>query len=298
MIVSCFCCAGHEDEVASVGSSLAGYFGVFHRLMASRLKEVPMAGAARLAAIAEELADSCGGAEHSFTHAVQLLTHLGAHKHGASDCTALFQLFWNMIRAAVYDMTPSLSGMNLLQPMTSSECVLSPTGANFRRLAQELESHASAARLAGPDLWRMQPWLARPGSSPEDAEARCQLHPPSKLKQADARHASGMYQQVCHAALLHLPQHHACICVQYRLQVAALLVDLLTGASGEAQRVSRLRQLYAVQHPPSVELLQQPQVLAKLVHSIFGAKPPPADALEATAAVAALAAAAIDERCG
>lgn len=74
--------AGHEDEVASVGSSLAGYFGVFHRLMASRLKEVPMAGAERLAAIADELADSCGGAEHSFTHAVQLLTHLGSHKNG------------------------------------------------------------------------------------------------------------------------------------------------------------------------------------------------------------------------
>ena len=69
--------------MASVGSSLAGYFGVFHRLMASRLKEVPTAGAARLAAIVGELADSCGGAEHSFTHAVQLLTHLGAHKHGA-----------------------------------------------------------------------------------------------------------------------------------------------------------------------------------------------------------------------
>jgi TH1 protein len=81
------------------------------------------------------------------------------------------------------------------------------------------------------------------------------------------------------------------------VQVAALLVELLTGASGEVQRVGRLRQMYAVQHPPSVELLQQPQVLAKLVHSIFGAKPPPADALEATAAVAALAAAAIDDRC-
>lgn len=44
------------------------------------------------------------------------------------------------------------------------------------------------------------------------------------------------------------------------LQVAVLVAELLTGATGEAQRVSRLRQLYAAQHPPAVELLQQPQV--------------------------------------
>ena len=36
-----------------MGSSLAGYFGVFHRLLASRLKEVPAASASRLAAIAQ-----------------------------------------------------------------------------------------------------------------------------------------------------------------------------------------------------------------------------------------------------
>lgn len=38
------------------------------------------------------------------------------------------------------------------------------------------------------------------------------------------------------------------------------------------------------------------QVLARLVHSMFGAKPLPGDVLEVTAAVAALAAAAIDAR--
>jgi len=47
--------AGHEDEVASVGSSLASYFGVFHRLMATRLKEVPQADPDRLQAVAAEL---------------------------------------------------------------------------------------------------------------------------------------------------------------------------------------------------------------------------------------------------
>lgn len=47
--------AGHEDEVASVGSSLASYFGVFHRLMTNRLKEVPTANPARLQALVAEL---------------------------------------------------------------------------------------------------------------------------------------------------------------------------------------------------------------------------------------------------
>ncbi len=82
-VLSSLSTTGHEDEVASVGSSLAGYFGVFHRLMASRLKEVPTASAARLAAIAAELQDSCCGAEHSYVHAAQLLAKIGRHKHGA-----------------------------------------------------------------------------------------------------------------------------------------------------------------------------------------------------------------------
>ena len=47
--------AGHEDEVASVGSSLASYFGVFHRLMANRLKEVAQADADRVDSLAAEL---------------------------------------------------------------------------------------------------------------------------------------------------------------------------------------------------------------------------------------------------
>ncbi len=47
--------AGHEDEVASVGSSLASYFGVFHRLMANRLKEVAAADTDRVESLAAEL---------------------------------------------------------------------------------------------------------------------------------------------------------------------------------------------------------------------------------------------------
>ena len=55
--------AGHEDEVAGVGSSLASYFGVFHRLLANRLKEVPQASPERLDALAAELKASA----HPFT---------------------------------------------------------------------------------------------------------------------------------------------------------------------------------------------------------------------------------------
>ena len=47
--------AGHEGEVAGVGASLASYFGVFHRLLANRLRAVPAAAAPRLAALAAEL---------------------------------------------------------------------------------------------------------------------------------------------------------------------------------------------------------------------------------------------------
>ena len=46
---------GYENEVASVGSSLASYFGVFHRLTINRLKEVPKANAQRLRQLSTEL---------------------------------------------------------------------------------------------------------------------------------------------------------------------------------------------------------------------------------------------------
>ena len=47
--------AGHEEEVANVGSSLASYFSVFHRLLTNRLKQVPQADAAALQSLTAEL---------------------------------------------------------------------------------------------------------------------------------------------------------------------------------------------------------------------------------------------------
>ena len=72
--------AGHEDEVASVGSSLASYFGVFHRLMANRLKEVPQADGPRLEKLAAELKVS------DIASSTWIIT---PHQGGDSDVTAL-----------------------------------------------------------------------------------------------------------------------------------------------------------------------------------------------------------------
>ena len=47
--------AGHDEEVAAVGSRLAGYFEVFHNLMVKRLEEMLHADEARMPALAKEL---------------------------------------------------------------------------------------------------------------------------------------------------------------------------------------------------------------------------------------------------
>lgn len=47
--------SGREQEVAAVGSSLAGFFGVFHRLLAARLREAATANEKQLAALSEQL---------------------------------------------------------------------------------------------------------------------------------------------------------------------------------------------------------------------------------------------------
>ena len=71
---------GHEDEVASVGSSLASYFSVFHRLLIARLRVVAnqcsadthqpaVAGQTSLANLAKELVDSCSHSLHTYLHA-------------------------------------------------------------------------------------------------------------------------------------------------------------------------------------------------------------------------------------
>ena len=47
--------AGHDEEVAAVGSRLAGYFEVFHNLMVKRLQEMLHASEERMPALTKEL---------------------------------------------------------------------------------------------------------------------------------------------------------------------------------------------------------------------------------------------------
>lgn len=47
--------AGHDEEVAAVGSRLAGYFEVFHNLMVKRLEEMLHASEERMPALSKEL---------------------------------------------------------------------------------------------------------------------------------------------------------------------------------------------------------------------------------------------------
>jgi hypothetical protein len=68
------CLQGHEDEVAVVGGSLASYFEVYHRLLATRLAAAARATTAKqLSQIAAEIAESCVGSQHTYVHAQQLL---------------------------------------------------------------------------------------------------------------------------------------------------------------------------------------------------------------------------------
>lgn len=75
---------GNEHEVATVGSSLAGYFGVFHRLMGGRLRSAASADTRALPLLLVELKESCCQGEHSYLHAQQLLAELGRRPSGAN----------------------------------------------------------------------------------------------------------------------------------------------------------------------------------------------------------------------
>jgi hypothetical protein len=66
---------GYEDEVAHVGGSLASYFDVYHRLLASRLAAAACAkDAKQLQSIAHEIVGSSVDNQHTYVHAQQLLS--------------------------------------------------------------------------------------------------------------------------------------------------------------------------------------------------------------------------------
>ena len=56
-----------------MGGSLAGYFGVFHRLMAAKLREAAAAADERaLEALARGLKEDCCASQHTYVHAQQV----------------------------------------------------------------------------------------------------------------------------------------------------------------------------------------------------------------------------------
>mmetsp|Transcript_35814 Transcript_35814/g.91489 ORF Transcript_35814/g.91489 Transcript_35814/m.91489 type:complete len:357 (+) Transcript_35814:434-1504(+) len=75
---------GHENEVANVGSSLSGYFGVFHRLMVTRLRCVKGLSQSNFQAEIASIANSCSQDLHSYAHMQMVATELGRHQHGGS----------------------------------------------------------------------------------------------------------------------------------------------------------------------------------------------------------------------
>lgn len=57
-----------------MGGSLASYFEVYHRLLATRLAAAARATTSKqLAQIAAEIAESCVASQHTYVHAQQLL---------------------------------------------------------------------------------------------------------------------------------------------------------------------------------------------------------------------------------
>ncbi|KAK9864357.1 hypothetical protein WJX84_002228 [Apatococcus fuscideae] len=110
---------GHDQEVASIGSNLAGYFGVYHRTVATRLKKAVGATVKELEALTSELKESVCQGEHTYVHAQHLLSHLSRTANGSI----------------------------------------------FRRISQDLESHA--ARLHEGAVWRLQPSFQQQSSMEE-----------------------------------------------------------------------------------------------------------------------------------
>ena len=56
-----------------MGGSLAGYFGVFHRLMAAKLRDAAAAADERaLEALARGLKEDCCASQHTYVHAQQV----------------------------------------------------------------------------------------------------------------------------------------------------------------------------------------------------------------------------------
>lgn len=77
--------------MAQVGGSLASYFDVYHRLLASRLVAAARAqDTKQLRSIASEIVGSSVDNQHTYVHAQQLLS--GKLRHGLGEARAEHRL--------------------------------------------------------------------------------------------------------------------------------------------------------------------------------------------------------------
>ncbi|EIE24527.1 hypothetical protein COCSUDRAFT_40900 [Coccomyxa subellipsoidea C-169] len=163
--------AGHEDEVASVGSSLASYFGVFHRLMANRLKEVAQADADRVDSLAAELKETCCQGQHTYVHAQQILTELGQHPRGSRFRRLSQELEAHAAAqrgAIVWQMHAWFAAKSSSEPEVAAEAAVA-----------QLLSAAEARRQGRPEgnaAWRPAPPLGNRGGPAGPNQAMQRLH--------------------------------------------------------------------------------------------------------------------------
>lgn len=178
------------SPVIRQGAPLSGAAGQARSVLRGKARraQVPTAESReKLQAIASELQDSCCGAEHSCVHALQLLTRLGRHKHGVSRSPKMSQCSiklgktvccrphaCNLCYRQCSRVCRGVQNLAFVEEPWNSVLtvtVLRPAGANFKRLAQQLEQYAAASGCGGSDVWRLQPWLQPSGASNTDAEA-------------------------------------------------------------------------------------------------------------------------------
>ncbi|KAL6780396.1 hypothetical protein ACKKBF_B13315 [Auxenochlorella protothecoides x Auxenochlorella symbiontica] len=75
---------GREAEVAAVGPRLGSYFGVFHRLMVTRLSAALASTSEReLDKLSAEIQQNASQSQHTYIHVQSVLQSLGAHPQGA-----------------------------------------------------------------------------------------------------------------------------------------------------------------------------------------------------------------------
>ena len=251
-----------------MGASLAAYFGVFHRLLAARLREAASTpDEARLAWLSTELAEGAAASQHAYVHTQLLLRAAAAPRAGAGGGGG------------------GAAGAPAAAP-------------RFLRLAQELESAAAAAH--GGVVWKMGAWLAGARGGPAAQQAAGVVAdllagagasgtpPTSELIRLHRLYFPQQQQQQHQQHQQHQQQHQ-----QQQQALAAMAVGGPTagGGAGSGDAASGAAEI------PPVAVLQRPRVFEVLLSGLFSpTRQLPPDAYAACSALLALAAAAADER--